>query len=184
MNRINLVISCVFGYLCLVLSIFISLEVILRKFFFMSLQGADELGGYVLAITSCLAFIVALIGRNHIRIDLLHTHLPQRVQAVLNWLAIVSLSLFGVLLAWSAYGILRDTVSYHSTAPTPWATPLVYPQSLWFAGLAFFALLTVYYAARATLLLVTNRTDQLCTEFQPRATKHELQEELEDAARR
>ena len=156
----------------------------MRKLLAMSLQGADELGGYVLAVGSCLAFCVALIGRNHMRIDILHYRFPPRVQAILNWVASLSLASFAVLLAWTAFGILRDTISYHSTAPTPWATPLVYPQSFWYAGLLAFALVGVFLALRATKLLVQNRLGELLEEFQPKATQEELKEELADAARR
>jgi hypothetical protein len=38
----------------------------------MSLQGADELGGYALAVGSTIAFSLALMGRNHIRVDVFH----------------------------------------------------------------------------------------------------------------
>jgi len=184
MEVVSRVLGCVFGYLCIGLSLFVSLEVFMRKLLAMSLQGADELGGYVLAVGSCLAFCVALIGRNHMRIDILHYRFPPRVQAILNWLASLSLASFAVLLAWTAFGILRDTISYHSTAPTPWATPLVYPQSFWYAGLLVFALVGVFLALRATKLLVQNRLGELQEEFQPKATQEELKEELEDAARR
>ena len=184
MNLLSKILSCIFGYLCVGLSIFVTTEVIMRKVFAMSLQGADELGGYVLAVGSCLAFCVALVGRNHMRIDIIHYRLSGTTQAILNWLAIVTLALFGLLLAWTSFGIIRDTISYHSTAPTPWATPLVYPQSFWFAGLVVFAAIAVVLAGRATKLLFTHRLDQLQEAFQPKATQEELEEELEDAARR
>jgi TRAP-type C4-dicarboxylate transport system permease small subunit len=156
--------------MCLALSVLVSAETIMRKAFHLSLQGADELGGYTLAITSSLAFSVALIGRNHMRIDLLHFRLPQVVQAVLNWLATVSIAAFAGLLAWTAYGILGDSIAYHSTAPTPWATPLVYPQSLWYAGLAVFAAVAVVLALRATGYLLQGRVEEL-EEAKSRAAK-------------
>lgn len=178
------VLGIIFGYLCLGLSIFVGAETILRKMFGMSLQGADELGGYVLAVGSCLSFCVALVGRNHMRIDILHYRMSAKVQAVLNWLSAVTLAFFGITLAGTGYGILRDTADYHSTAPTPWATPLIYPQGAWYVGLLLFAVLSVFLAIRATKLLLTNRLDVLLEDFQPKATKEELQEEIEDAARR
>ena len=184
MKFISIILSCIFGYLFLGLAFLVSAEVIMRRFLGMSLQGVDELGGYVLAVSSCLAFCVALVGRSHIRIDLIHYRLPGRVQAVMNWLTMVLLALFGILLLWSSSKIIHDTVLYHSTAPTPWATPLVYPQSLWYAGLIFFGVLTSILAVRATSLLVKGRFDELREAFQPNATKEELREELEDAARR
>lgn len=174
----------IFGYLCLGLSIFVGAETVLRKLFEVSLQGADELGGYVLALGSCLSFCVALVGRNHMRIDILHYRMPAKAQALLNWLSAVTMALFGITLTWTAYGIVRDTAEYHSTAPTPWATPLIYPQGAWYVGLLLFMLLAFFLALRSTQLLFTRRMDELRDDFQPKATKEELQEELEDALRR
>ncbi|MBE0529279.1 MAG: TRAP transporter small permease [Rhodospirillales bacterium] len=184
MNTVSKVLGCVFGYLCLGLSVMVSAETIMRKVFATSLQGADELGGYVLAIGSSLAFCVALIGRNHMRIDLLHYLLPLPIQGLLNWLSMVLIAVFALLLSWTTLGIVRDTLQYHSTAPTPWATPMIYPQGIWYVCLTIFAVVAVIYAVRASRLFFTGRIEELNEGFQPKAAREELQEELEDVARR
>ena len=51
-------------------------------------------------------------------------------------------------------------------------------------GLLLFMLLGFFLAVRATKLLFTRRMDELREDFQPKATKEELQEELEDASKR
>jgi TRAP-type C4-dicarboxylate transport system permease small subunit len=155
-----------------------------RKVFNVSLQGADELGGYALAVGSTIAFSLALMGRNHIRVDVFHEKFPRGVQAALNWLSIASLAVLGVFIAWIALKVLGDTRSYGSTAQTPWATPLIWPQSVWYAGLVIFALVACGYALRATQLLVTGRIDTLNHDFHPKSAKEELKEELEDLAHR
>ena len=182
MRTISTIIGCIFGYMCLFLSIIVSAETIMRKVFSVSIQGADELGGYTLAIGSSLAFSVALIGRNHMRIDFLHYRLSERLQAILNWLAIVSIAAFAVLLSWTTLEIVSDSLAYHSTAPTPWATPLIIPQSLWYAGLTIFAVIAVFKALQATSLVGSLRWHDLNMRFNPKAAKEELQEELADAA--
>lgn len=184
MNAVARVLGIVFGYLCLALAVIVTGETVARKVLSWSMQGADELGGYILAVASSLSFCVALIGRYHMRIDLIHYRLPVAGQSVLNWISMVLFTLFGVLLAVTSFGILRDTIRYHSTAPTPWATPLVYPQSLWVASLVVFAGIAVFLAGRATRLLVTARVKELADAFQPKAAQEELRAELEDAARR
>lgn len=183
-EKISYVSSCVFGYLCISLSIFISIEVVLRKLFGTSLQGADELGGYVLAITSSIAFCVALVGNSHIRIDLVHYKFPKKMQAVLNWAANLSIVFLALLLAYASLGVLQETVSYGSTAPTPWATPLKYPQFFWCIGLGLFSLLAVFYFLSATRLLVIGRWDDLRILFQPKGSADEVNEELEDLNQR
>ena len=183
-KRISFICSCFFGYLCIALSLFISVEVIMRKLFSASLQGADELGGYVLAITSSLAFCVALIGNSHIRIDLVHYRFPKKMQAFLNWAAKLSILFLALLLAFSSVRVIQETISYGSTAPTPWATPLKYPQFFWCTGLIVFAILATYYFYDATRLLVTGRWDDLRILFQPKGSADEVKEELEDRSKR
>ena len=70
----------------------VAVETVSRKLFNVSLQGADELGGYALAVGSTIAFSLALMGRNHIRVDVFHEKFPRGLQAALNWLSIVSLA--------------------------------------------------------------------------------------------
>ena len=183
-ERIEGVLANVFGAIFLLLSVVVVVETVSRKVFNVSLQGADELGGYALAVGSTIAFSLALMGRNHIRVDVFHEKFPRGVQAALNWLSIASLAVLGVFIAWIALKVLGDTRSYGSTAQTPWATPLIWPQSVWYACLLIFALVACGYALRATQLLVTGRIDTLNHDFHPKSAKEELKEELEDLAQR
>ena len=183
-NRIESILANVFGGIFLLLSAVVVVETVSRKVFNISLQGADELGGYALAVGSTIAFSLALMGRNHIRVDVFHDKFPRGLQAALNWLSIVSLALLGAFIAWIAFKVIGDTMQYRSTAQTPWATPLIWPQSVWYAGLVTFALVAFGYAARATLLLFTGRIDTLNHDFHPKSAKEELKEELEDLSQR
>jgi TRAP-type C4-dicarboxylate transport system permease small subunit len=133
-NRLANAIARLFGVAMVGLAILVTVETLARKFIGLSLQGVDELGGYALAVTSSLAFTLALIDRAHIRIDLLHNMLPGFAQRLLNWLSIVVLAALALLLAWTGWLALDETIEFRSTAPTPWATPLVWPQLAWFAG--------------------------------------------------
>jgi TRAP-type C4-dicarboxylate transport system permease small subunit len=183
-DRIETLLATVFGGIFLGLSVVVAVETISRKVFNVSLQGADELGGYALAVGSTIAFSLALMGRNHIRVDVFHDKFPRGMQAALNWLSIVSLAALGAFIAWIAFKVIGDTLQYGSTAQTPWATPLIWPQSVWYAGLVTFALVAAGYAVRATLLLLTDRIDMLNHDFHPKSAKEELKEELEDLAHR
>jgi TRAP-type C4-dicarboxylate transport system permease small subunit len=184
MQRLASALGVVFGYLTLLLGIVVTGETVARKLLDWSLQGADELGGYILAVSACLSFCVALLGRSHMRIDVVPYRLPLKGQAILNWVSSTSIALFSLVLAWASWGIIRDTFLYNSTAPTPWATPLKYPQSIWYAGVLAFALVATLLAAKATGLLLHARWERLAREFEPKAQREELEEELEDARRR
>ena|SRR5437773_40380 len=174
----------IFGLIFLALSVIVTVETIARKVFTFSLQGADELGGYALAVGSTLAFTLALMGRNHIRVDVFHEYFSRRLQAWLNWISVTMIALFAIVIAVVSMKVLRETVEYGSTAQTPWATPLIYPQALWYAGFILFMLVAIGYAARATYLLFTGRIDELNIEFHPKSAKEELKEELEDIEHR
>jgi TRAP-type C4-dicarboxylate transport system permease small subunit len=184
MNRAVHVLSAIFGYMFLALSFLISAETLARKLFKFSFQGVDELGGYALAIGSSLAFSIAMVERAHIRIDLLHERFSVRLRAWLNWLSVTLLAAFSLFLIWICWTVLADTLTYGSTAQTPWATPLIYPQGIWYAALVLFAFVGVWLAVRASMLLFHGRLDQLNAEFHPKGAIEELQDELEDVGRR
>jgi len=184
MARIERILADLFGFVFLFLSFFVSAEAIARKVFNTSLQGADELGGYALAVGSTLGFTLAVSGRNHIRVDVLHKLLPRGLQALLNWLSSVMLAALALLIVTICLAVVQDSIAFKSTAPTPWATPLVLPQSVWYAGMIGFAACALGYALRATLLFATGRIAALNHAYQPKSAKEELKEELADLAER
>lgn len=178
-NSIERWLSLAFGLIFLALSLVVALETIMRKVFNTSLQGADELGGYSLAIGSTLAFSLALLGRTHIRVDVFHEHFPAVMRRFMDTLSSVLMTGFAVLMAVLAWYVLEDSRAYQSVAQTPWATPLAYPQTVWFLALAMFALVGVGRTGRALILWVQGNP-KLEREFGPRSTKEEVDEELQD----
>ncbi len=184
MRRLETILANIFGTIFLALSFVVTIETIARKLFNFSIQGADELGGYSLAVGSTIAFSLALTGRNHIRVDVFHDMFPRGLKAAINWVSIVLLAAMGVLFVAVSFRVLDESVQYGSTAQTPWSTPLIYPQSVWYAGLIMFMLVALGFAGRATWLLFTRRIDQLNEEFHPKSAKEEVKEELDDFAQR
>lgn len=184
MRRFEDILATVFGAIFMVLAFAVTIETLVRKIFNFSLQGVDELGGYSLAIGSTIAFALAIVGRNHIRVDVFHGYFPRGLKAFLNWLSIVLLAAMAALFVIVSWRVLTETLAYGSTAQTPWATPLIYPQTLWYVGLVMFLLMAVGFAARATWLLATRRIDQLNEEFHPKSAKEELVEELDSVKQR
>ncbi len=170
----------VFGLIFVALSVVVAVETLIRKVFNFSLQGADELGGYALAVGATIAFSLALMGRTHIRVDIFHDRLPAPLQTLLNWASIVSLAAFAGLMAWLAWFVIQDSLAYQSVSQTPWAILLAYPQSAWLVGLMMFALVSAGYAGYATVLLLSGRSSTLNAMFGPRSTKEEVAEELDD----
>lgn len=170
----------VFGLIFVALSLVVAVETVLRKVFNVSLQGADELGGYALAVGATIAFSLALLGRNHIRVDIVHERLPRPLQTWLNWLSALSMAGFAGLMAWLAWYVIQDSNAYKSVSQTPWATPLVYPQTAWLTGLILFGVLAVGISIVATWQGLTGRSEALNAMLHPRSTREELKEELDD----
>lgn len=184
LNRVAQVTSWIFGLILLALSLFVAAETVSRKLFNFSFQGADELGGYVLAVCGALSFTIALLQRAHIRIDLVHERLPAWAQAILNCLSAVSLGIMGLFLARYCWLVVRDTLEYGSTAPTAWATPMIYPQSVWYLCLLIFSVTSVLLALVAIRHLLTGNLAALNEDFKPKGVMEELDEELGDINRR
>lgn len=172
--------AIVAGYAALGLSLLIVFEVIARKLFSFSLQGVDEIGGYVLAIGVAFSFAYALVHRAHTRVDMLLVKFPVPLRAFLNTLAMLLLTAFSVFMLWRAIETLRETLEFDSHASTPLQTPLWIPQSLWVVGLGVFAVLTALLAARAVILLLRGRLTEVNSEFGPRSADDELEEARQD----
>jgi TRAP-type C4-dicarboxylate transport system permease small subunit len=183
-SKLSNVLAHVFGYVMLVFAVIVTFETIARKLLGFSFQGVDELGGYALAVGSSLAFTTALVERGHIRIDLLHLRFPRTLQALLNWLSVLLIAVFALLLMKVGADVLYETIEFNSTAPTPWATPLIWPQAVWYAALGLFAIVALALAAHATYAFATGRWTQLGRLYGPKLADEEIREELEDLGRR
>lgn len=180
MKRIAQLAGVTFGAIMIALSFAIAAETVLRKFFSLSLGGVDELGGYAVAVVAPLAFLVTASEQAHIRINVLHGKLPLRARAVLNVAAAVSFSLLALFLLYFTLKTVQDTLAYRSIAQTPWATPLIYPQSVWLVAMTTFTIGTLVIAARATLLAFRGDWKTLDRSYGPGSPQDELEAELSD----
>lgn len=141
------------GYACLGLSFLIVIEILSRKVLNLSIQGVDEIGGYVVAITGTFGMALAAACRAHTRIDVLLVRLPLTIQAVLNLLAYLCLAGGAAFMAYMAWTTLSDSLAFGSVTSTPLQTPLWIPQSMWLAGLCLFGLTALVMAGRGLLAL-------------------------------
>ncbi len=61
-NSFTRLVGIAFGTMTLFMSAMVSVEIFSRKIFGFSMQGADEISGYIMAVMSCLAAAVAVVG--------------------------------------------------------------------------------------------------------------------------
>lgn len=136
-------------------SFLIGIDVVIRKLFNLSIGGADELSGYALAISSAWAFAYALLERAHVRIDSLYVALPRRARTVLDVFGLAVFVAFMALVAWRGFGVFSESVKLDAHSMSPIATPLIYPQALWVAGLIVFVLIGSLLLARVLVAFAT-----------------------------
>jgi TRAP-type C4-dicarboxylate transport system permease small subunit len=170
-----LVIAC--GWWLIALSALTCVEILGRKFFGFSLQGVDEIGSYTFAIITAFGFSYALVTAGHTRVDFLLSRFGPLTRALLNGAAMVTLAAMAGLAAYRAWHVLADSRALLSTAPTPLATPLWWPQSIWFAAWALFALAAGLAAAHACSLLAAGRVKELNQRYGPQTLEEEIEAE-------
>ena len=155
----------------------IGFDVIARKFFGFTTGGADELSGYAFAISTSWALAFVVLQRGNVRVDVLYQHLPVRVAALLDWIALVALAVFMVILTYYASFVAETSWVQNSAANTPLGTPLWVPQGLWLIGLAWMCLVLMLMLIRASVALVTGDLATIKTLCGVRSSEEEALDE-------
>jgi TRAP-type C4-dicarboxylate transport system permease small subunit len=169
------------GYGLLALALLVGFEVVARKRFAYSLQGVDEIGGYIVAAMAAFGFSHALLHKAHTRIDIFTARLPRPWQAGLNLAALWVLAMFACFMAWRGWGALSETIDFKSVSSTPLRTPLWIPQSVWLAGLVLFAGVSAAVAVHAAWLTLRGSREALA-HYGPRTLEQEIESELLEIA--
>lgn len=131
----------------------IGVEVVMRKAFRVSVVGLDELSGYVLAIGTAWALSYALVLKAHIRIDTLYGLLSARFAVLLDFLSITVFGAFITVVSWHGWGVVEQSYMSNTRGMSTLEVPVVVPQALWLAGLAFFVAAALLLLLRSLLAL-------------------------------
>lgn len=148
-RRLSLWLTWLGGTLIVLSAFLVTLEVILRKLFNISLGGADEISGYAFGVATALAFSYALFERAHIRVDALIGVLPQAFRPILNLFGHILLVGFAFVVVCMVCGMVADTLEFGSRSITPMRVPLAIPQIPWLIGWMFFVFSGALIAAAA-----------------------------------
>lgn len=147
------------GILLFASVLFISAEVVLRKFFLISLGGADEISGYILGICITWSLGYVLFEKMHIRIDIIYAKTSQRVQRICDLIAMIFTFAFISILFYFSFTVFWTSVEKGSLANTPLATPLWIPQLAWLFGFAFFFIVVLIFSLKAIQALIKGKGD-------------------------
>lgn len=170
------------GAALLLVSFIVSIEVVLRKFANVTFGGADEISGYVFAISTSWALSCTLLHRSHIRIDVVYNFFGVVGKAWLDILSLLSMAFAGGLIAWYGYGVLARSIALASKANTPLATPLWMPQILWVLGLLLFLWTLCLLLVLSLNSLLAGRTSEVARMAGIPSTDDDVQAAVEDAA--
>ena len=166
------------GALLLLASVTICIDIFLRYAFSLTVGGADDLSGYALAIASAWGFSTALLSRSHIRIDTLYVRVARRARATLDLVSLACFALFIGLVTWHAWGVFAQSYVSGSRSLSAIEMPLVIPQALWFAGLAFCLAVALLLLARGLVAYATGRLEELFALIGSKSAVAEAKEEI------
>lgn len=171
------------GWALMAIAIAAAIEVFGRKYFNFSFKGIDEMGGYIMAGVSAAGFAYALMTRAHMRVTLLFPYIPNWLRALLNVLAMLTLSAMAVFCSWRGYFEVAEAITTQKASNTPLQVRLWIPQSIWFFGMALFAVGTVLTALHALTLLFTDQS-ALNRLYGPQSLEEEISLEIGHAEAR
>ena len=180
-EKVSQIIVWIGGGLLSFAAIMTTLEVLLRKFANFSFGGADEIAGYIFAISTSFAFAFATLHRAHVRIDALYMRLPQPVRLFLDVVGFLLLGGFLLLMAERAYNVWWNSFENSSVSITPLVTPLALPQGFWFAGMVFFFIVFALMLLRIITAAFSRDWNRIAALVGPRGIEEEVEEEREHA---
>lgn len=152
------------GYLCgtmfLLLALFITYQVIARKFDIIMAPGMDLMTGYTMAMASTWAFSYALRTGSHVRIDVLLPFMSPRVRWWADQAALASIVFFIGITSWKTWVMVIKSNEIGAVTNTYPLVPLWIPQvfvAIGFSMLAFTAIHMMIDMIAEALLPVLHR---------------------------
>jgi TRAP-type C4-dicarboxylate transport system permease small subunit len=167
------------GWGFILCSVFITFDVLARRFAGFSSQATTELTGYALAFGISWALAHALTMRAHIRIDVLVNYLPDRLRYGMHLLSLVALAVFMGFIAKGAYDLVDESILFRATDISVLQTPLWIPQGLWAFGIAVFLVLILLVILENLLLVLSGRGREAEALVHMRTYQEEVEEALE-----
>jgi TRAP-type C4-dicarboxylate transport system permease small subunit len=149
------------GLLILLSAILVSLDVIFRNLFKLSIFESFELSGYAFAIATSLGLAWALISKAHIRIEVLYNALPLKARSLLDVCALAVLTAVAASFAYYGVQVVGDSVELGARSNSTLHVPLAIPQALWLLGLLWFALCSLVLWGFAVRSVITGQHQQV-----------------------
>jgi len=169
------------GWVFVACALFVSFDVLARKFLGVSSQATVELTGYMLAFGIAWGLCDALTTRAHIRVDVIVNRLPLALKVWAHALALMFLAVLAFFFVWRAWAVVLDSWEFNAHDSSALRVPLVVPQALWALGITAFFVLTVLMLVEVVVLLSLGQRVQVDRMLGPRTLQEEADEALEAA---
>lgn len=132
----------------------ISIDVLSRLILNETLVESFEISGYMLAACIGLGMGYTVTTKANIRIDFLTSRLPTPLRRLFDGLAAFSLALVAGALAWFTFDTLGQSWTMNARSISTLQVPLALPQSVWWFGLLWFAIVAALIPLLAVLRLL------------------------------
>ena len=175
------VMNDVAGWLFVICSLFVTFDVIARKFFGFSSRATVELTGYMLAFGIAWGLADALTTRAHIRVDVLVTRMPLRLRVWMHALALAFLVTLAFVFTWRGWAVVHDSWEFGARDSSALTVPLIVPQGLWAFGITVFFVVCVLLFVQVLILLGLRRWSDVDALLGPRTLVEEADEAIEAA---
>lgn len=165
------------GLALLLSAIMVTVDVIFRKLFSMTMSGSDEISGYVFAAGTTWAYSYCLLNRSNVRIDVLYNFMSVKVRAVLDVIGIALLLYYMAFLTRKAFDVFWTSWTGNSVSTTTLLTPLWIPQLAWFLGLLLFVITLSFMLLYTLIALIRGEPERVQRVAGAMSTQEEITQE-------
>ncbi|MHA2936876.1 TRAP transporter small permease subunit [Vibrio sp. RC27] len=159
LKRINDWVAVIAGVALLAGVCLICIEILMRAMN-IHFSGSEEISGYLMASISSWGISYALNNRAHVRIDILRDKANSSIRCLFDLISIASVSFVGIYVSTKAVSVIEKSYRSGALANTALETPLLIPQSIWFAGWVWFAISSTLLFVIGFSLFLTQRFDK------------------------
>ena len=159
LERISQLAVWVGGAALLAAALMVTVDVLSRKIFNITMSGSDEYSGYVFSATTTWAYSYCLLHRSNVRIDALYNYLPRKVTAILDVVGLLLLFYFMSIMTYYAMVSFVDSWVNNSVSITTLGTPQWIPHLFWVAGLILFFVTLIFVVVYSIIALLQRNWD-------------------------
>ncbi len=174
-SRVSRIFARVGGILILLTAVLVSLDVIFRNAFQLSVFESYELATYAIALAITFGFSWALVSKAHIRIEVIYNALPLKPRCWLDVVALGVMAVVVVVLTYWAGQVVLDSYEMSARSNTTLAIPMAIPQGLWLLGLVWFSITSVALLGVAVWGVATKRYEVVQEHFGLASVEEEIE---------